>query len=67
MHIQKIAIIGSGTMGRGIVQAASQSGFSVLLVGRNEQRVRACYEKIEKRLGKRVVDGKLEQKEKDEI
>ena len=67
MHIQKIAIIGSGTMGGGIVQAAAQSGFSVLLVGRNEQRVRACYEKIEKRLGKRVVDGKLEQKEKDEI
>jgi 3-hydroxybutyryl-CoA dehydrogenase len=67
MHIQKIAIIGSGTMGGGIVHAAAQSGFSVLLVAINEQHARACYEKIEKRLSKRVVDGKLEQKEKDNI
>ncbi len=67
MEIKKIGIIGAGTMGGGIAQVAAQSGFEVVLEDVSEEYVRAGFAKIKERLEKRVVEGKLESKEKDRI
>ena len=67
MNIQKIGIIGAGTMGGGIAQVAAQSGYEVVLKDVSEEYVRAGLAKIKERLGKRVSEGKLESREKDRI
>jgi 3-hydroxybutyryl-CoA dehydrogenase len=65
MNIQKIGVIGAGTMGSGIAQVAAQSGYEVVLEDMKEEYVRAGFEKIKERLGKRTGEGKLKSKEKD--
>lgn len=59
MFIQEIGIIGSGTMGGGIAQLAAQNGFSVVLEDINEEYVTAGLKKIQERLEKRVIEGKI--------
>ena len=67
MNIQKIGVIGAGTMGGGIAQVAAQSGYEVVLKDVKEEYVKAGFAKIKERLGKRVGEGKLEIGEKDRI
>ncbi len=67
MNVQKIGIIGAGTMGSGIAQAAAQSGFEVVLMDAKEQYVRTGFAKIKERLGKRIDEGKLTGDEKEKI
>ena len=67
MNIQKIGVIGAGTMGGGIAQVAAQSGYEVVLKDVKEEYVKAGFAKIKERLGKRVGEGKLEIFEKDRI
>ena len=67
MNIQKIGIIGAGTMGGGIAQVAAQSGYEVVLKDISEEYVRAGLAKIKERLEKRVNGGKLESREKDKV
>ena len=67
MEIEKIGVIGAGTMGGGIAQVAAQNGFEVVLEDVNEEYVSAGFAKIKERLEKRVGEGKLESKEKDRI
>jgi len=67
MNIKKIGVIGAGTMGGGIAQAAAQSGYEVLLEDVNEDYLRAGFAEIRERLVKRVVEGKLESIEKERI
>lgn len=50
MEINKIGIIGAGTMGGGIAQAVAQASFKVLLVDLSSVLVRGAVEKIEKNL-----------------
>jgi len=65
--IRRIGIVGAGTMGGGIAQAAAQSGFQVILEDISEEYVKAGFAKIKERLEKRVGEGKLESGEKDRI
>lgn len=67
MNIQKIGVIGAGTMGGGIAQLAAQSGYEVVLKDISEEYGRAGFAKIKERLVKRVGEGKLEISEKDRI
>src|SRR3989304_9098143 len=67
MDIKIIGIIGAGTMGGGIAQVAAQSGYEVVLKDVSEEYVRTGFAKIKERLAKRVVEGKLENHEKDRI
>jgi len=67
MEIQKIGVIGAGTMGGGIAQVAAQSGFKVVLEDISEEYVRPGFAKIKERLEKRVGEGKLGSKEKERI
>ncbi len=67
MDIKNIAVIGAGTMGGGIAQAAAQSGYAVILEDVNGEYVKAGLAKIRERLEKRIGEGKLEIEEKDRI
>ncbi|MCK9627421.1 MAG: 3-hydroxybutyryl-CoA dehydrogenase [Bacteroidales bacterium] len=63
----KICIIGTGTMGSGIVQTFAQSGFTVVMKGINDKELQSGYRNIEKNLSKLVEKGKIEQSEAELI
>ena len=54
-----MAVIGAGTMGRGIAQAAALAGFSATLYDVDPDRLRAARESIEATLQKGVERGKV--------
>lgn len=57
--IEKITVIGAGTMGHGIAQVAAQAGFEVSLVDLNEELVKRGLSHIESNLRKGIERGKL--------
>jgi len=59
MRITRIAVIGAGTMGCGIAQAAAGSGFTVLLADRDHARAQAGADLIRQRLEQRSREGKV--------
>ncbi|HKY05492.1 MAG TPA: 3-hydroxyacyl-CoA dehydrogenase family protein [Blastocatellia bacterium] len=66
MAIEKIAVIGAGTMGHGIAQVAAQSGFDVTLVDVNEDSVARGLAAIRANLKKGVERGKLTEAEAEQ-
>ncbi len=61
MEIKKIAVIGTGTMGSGIVQAFAQAGLPVVMKSRSEASNEKAVSRISKGLSKLVEKGKIEQ------
>ena len=59
MNIKTIAVLGAGTMGRGIVQAFAQNGFPVIFYARREAGVKEGYDYIVDILASLVKKGKL--------
>ncbi len=59
MNVRKIAVIGSGVMGRGIAHAAAVGGFQVALHDISEQQLTQAVESIEKGMAKGVELGKM--------
>jgi 3-hydroxybutyryl-CoA dehydrogenase len=59
MTIEKIAVIGAGTMGHGIAQIAAQAGFQVVLEDMSEEFVTRGLARIQDNLQKGVERGKL--------
>ena len=55
----KICVIGTGTMGSGIVLAFAQAGYKVVMKGISEQELATGFKNIEKNLSKLVEKGKL--------
>jgi len=64
---EKIAVIGSGTMGSGIAQVAVEAGFQVSLVDTDQGFVDRGMANIRKFLGKKVEKGKIDQARCDEM
>lgn len=67
MKIEKIAVIGTGTMGAGIVQAFAQAGREVVMKSRSQASLDKGLGKISKSLGRLVQKGKMEQQAMDDI
>lgn len=65
--MKKILIIGAGTMGRGIAQVASQSGFQAYVSDINIDVVKENIKIIRNGLEKRVQKGKITKEKVDEI
>ncbi|QNB48394.1 3-hydroxybutyryl-CoA dehydrogenase [Thermanaerosceptrum fracticalcis] len=65
--MRKIMVLGAGTMGSGIAQAAATAGFSVLLCDVAEEAVVHGFHVIEKNLSNAVKKGKLDEYEKKRI
>jgi 3-hydroxybutyryl-CoA dehydrogenase len=59
LSIERITVIGAGTMGHGIAQVAAQAGYSVLLEDMNNDLVAHGLARIEDNLRKGVARGKL--------
>jgi 3-hydroxybutyryl-CoA dehydrogenase len=59
MAIDKIAVIGAGTMGHGIAQIAAQAGYRVVLEDMSEEFVERGRGRIQENLQKGVERGKL--------
>jgi 3-hydroxybutyryl-CoA dehydrogenase len=66
MDIQKIGIIGSGTMGTGIAQVAATSGFKVLLNDLEEEYLERSLKTMDKSLSKLQEKGRITE-DKDSI
>jgi 3-hydroxybutyryl-CoA dehydrogenase len=57
--VQRIGVIGTGTMASGIVEVCARSGYDVVFRARGEDKVAAVRKKIEGSLDKAVQRGKL--------
>lgn len=66
-EIERTAVIGSGTMGAGLVQILAQAGCHVYLVGRSEQSMERCLQRVRDGLMARVTSGLLAAGEVDAI
>lgn len=60
MAIEKIAVVGLGTMGGGIVQVAAQTGYKVIGIEIDHAKAEKALAKIDSGLAKLVEKGKIE-------
>lgn len=67
MMIEKIAVIGAGTMGAGIAQVGVEAGFAVTLVDTEQAFLDRGISNIQRFVSKKVEKGKLTQTQCDEI
>ena len=67
MEIRKLGVVGAGTMGNGIAQAAAQIGCDVVMSDIEMRFVEGGMKKIEGFLAKSVEKGKMDAKDKDAI
>ena len=63
----KVSVIGTGTMGAGIVQAFAQAGVPVLMKSRSEASYQKAFAKITKSLSKLVEKGKMTEETKNAV
>ena len=54
MSLEKVAVIGSGTMGNGIAHVFSQFGYDVNLVDLNDEILKTAFGRIEKNMGRQL-------------
>ena len=65
--MKKIGVLGTGTMGAGIIQVLAQSGYEVVLRARRQTSVDGGIAKVTKNLEKMVAKEKITEDEKNEI
>lgn len=63
----KISIVGTGTMGSGIVQTFAQAGVAVVMKGENQKELDRGLNLIGKNLSRQVEKGSLSQAQKEQI
>jgi 3-hydroxybutyryl-CoA dehydrogenase len=64
-EVQRVGVVGTGTMASGIVEVFAKAGFDVVVRGRSASKVDGSLAGIRKSLDKAVVRGKLEESERD--
>lgn len=67
MAIEKVGVIGLGTMGSGITQVCAESGYQVMASATSEEKIERGLTSIEKALVKNVEKGKLSPEDKKSI
>jgi len=67
MKINKILIIGAGTMGAGIAQCAAQNGYQVTMMDMKDEYVQSGMEKINKTLQKGIEKGKVTEEKAEKV
>lgn len=65
--MKKIGVLGTGTMGAGIIQVLAQNGFEVVLRARRQTSVDKGIATVEKNLGRLVTKEKITEEEKASI
>lgn len=66
-NIERICVLGAGTMGAGIAQTCSQAGFQVAMRDLTGELVKAGFRRIRDPLEKRVQRGKMAQEQVEDI
>ncbi len=66
MSVERITVIGAGTMGNGIAHVFAQNGFSVTLVDVNAAQLEKAVQTIEKNLERQVTKGALTAEQKQQ-
>jgi 3-hydroxybutyryl-CoA dehydrogenase len=64
--IQRVGVVGSGTMAVGIAEVLAKSGFDVVLRARGTEQIAKARLSIERSLDKAVVRGKITEQERGE-
>ncbi len=65
MDINKLGVVGCGTMGSGICEIAARAGLDVVYVEINDEAVKAGQERIERSVERAVDKGKVEKPDAD--
>lgn len=65
--MKKIGVLGTGTMGAGIIQVLAQHGYEVVLRARRQSSVDGGIETVDKNLSRMVSKGKITEEEKAEV
>ena len=65
--MEKIFVLGAGTMGAGIVQAFAQKGYQVIVIDIKDEFVERGIAGINKGLSKQVAKGKMTEETKEDI
>ena len=65
--IERIAVVGGGTMGAGIAEVSARSGADVLVYEINDQALEAARGRVESSLARAVRGGRLEEAERDAV
>jgi 3-hydroxybutyryl-CoA dehydrogenase len=65
MAIERIAVVGSGTMGSGIAQVAAQSGYSVQMIDVAQSQIDAGLKSIRKNLDRSVEKERITAEDRD--
>lgn len=64
MKIQKVGVIGSGTMGNGIAHVFAQFGYDVHLIDINEQALQKALQTISKNMDRQISKGIITEQDK---
>jgi len=65
--VNKIAVIGAGTMGNGIAQVVASANYNVILVDVNKEELEMGIETIEKNLDRAIKKEKIKPEEKETV
>lgn len=65
--IDRVGVVGTGTMASGIVEVFAKAGYDVTYVGRSQDKVDAVRATIERSLDKAIQRGKLEESARAEV
>jgi 3-hydroxybutyryl-CoA dehydrogenase len=65
--IERIAVVGGGTMGAGIAEVSARSGADVLVFEINDEALEAARSRVESSLARAVRGGRLEAAERDAV
>src|SRR5690606_31107585 len=63
MEITRVAVVGAGTMGSGIVQVVARAGIPVTMIDRDQAILDRAFETIAQRLHREVEKGRLTEEE----
>jgi 3-hydroxybutyryl-CoA dehydrogenase len=63
--VQRVGVVGTGTMATGVAEVLAKAGLDVIVRGRSESKVASVVTGLRKSLDKGVVRGKLTEEERD--
>jgi 3-hydroxybutyryl-CoA dehydrogenase len=63
--VERVGVVGSGTMATGIIEVLAKAGYDVLYVTRGDEKVAEVRAMLQRSLDKGVLRGKLEEADRD--
>jgi 3-hydroxybutyryl-CoA dehydrogenase len=66
-EVQRVGVVGSGTMATGIVEVFAKSGYDTVVVARSDEKAAAAKAAVEKSLNRAVSKGRMDEVTRDEV